>query len=184
MKLVLTGDLVAQMTLDKFPQPGVSVRQWKPASGPNYLVYDEHRDAPVGFGLRVVRKASIFIVEKLVAGKKMKIHVGLARGRKGTERPIDLGTVRLKAFDLVEKARKHGVNPKVVVDQMEASELTLGHIWDGYLQYLKNCQTHPIKSNPRAPARLPLDRRPSAPTRGPGCRLRRTFPTLSGPAAP
>jgi len=87
VKQTLTADLVSQMTLLKFPELGVSSRDRKPAPGANYLVYGAHRDAPVRFGIRVGKNASVFLVEKKVAGKNMKIPMGLARGRKGAEKP-------------------------------------------------------------------------------------------------
>ena len=88
------------MTLDAFPEPGVPFKQWKPADGSNYLVYDTHRKAPTGFAVRVSKKASVYLVEKQVAGKNPKIHAGLARGRKGDEQVIDLDTARERAHDL------------------------------------------------------------------------------------
>jgi len=118
--------------------------KWTPAA--NYLVYDEHRDAPVGFALRVGKKASIFLVEKMVAGRKLKIHVGLARGRKGAEKTITLAEARRKAFELVQTAKKHGANPKKIADTIEASELTMGQIWDNYLSFLTK-RSEPIKRN-------------------------------------
>ena len=86
MKLQLTTELVPKMTLEAFPEPGVSFKHWKPAVGPNYLVHDTHRKSPTGLAVRVGKKASVYLVEKQVAGKNMKIHVGLDRGRKGDER--------------------------------------------------------------------------------------------------
>ena len=81
MKMTLKTDLVGKMTLDRFPQADVPWKDWKPFAGANYLIYDSHRDAPTGFAIRVGKKASVYLVEKLVAGKNMKIHVGLARGK-------------------------------------------------------------------------------------------------------
>ena len=68
MKLTLKTDLVGKMTLDRFPQAEVPWKDWQPHLGPNYLVYDSHRDAPTGFAIRVGKKASVYLVEKLVAG--------------------------------------------------------------------------------------------------------------------
>ena len=82
----------------------------------------------------------------MVAGKKLKIHVGLARGRKGAEKQMDLATARQKAFELVAVAKKHGANPKKIADKVEASELTFGQVWDGYLKHLKE-RSEPIKRN-------------------------------------
>ena len=166
MKLTLTRDLVSNMSLSAFPFPGKPIaewprltkeaqdkeeaaakaakRNWTPKA--NYLVYDDHRDAPVGFGIRVGKTASTFLVEKKVAGKKLKIHVGLARGRKGAEKPIELAAARAKAFELVAVAKKHGANPKKIAEKVEASELTFGQVWDGYLKDLRGRST-PIKPN-------------------------------------
>ena len=146
MKLELTTDLVPKMTLEAFPEPGVPARQWKPAAGPNYLVYDTSRKAPTGFAIRVGKKASVYLVEKLVAGKNMKIHVGLARGRKGDEQVIDLDTARDRARELVATAKKHGANPKAIADRIEASELTLGQVWNQYVSDLTG-RSKPIKPN-------------------------------------
>ena len=94
MKMTLKTDLVGKMTLARFPQVDVPWKDWQPFLGPNYLVYDSHRDAPTGFAIRVGKKASVYLVEKLVAGRKMKIHVGLARGKKGDEPVIDVESAR------------------------------------------------------------------------------------------
>lgn len=85
MKLELTTDLVPKMTLDASPEPGFPSSSGGQPQGPNYLVYDTSRKAPTGFAVRVGKKASVCLVEKLVAGKNMKIHVGLARGKEGDE---------------------------------------------------------------------------------------------------
>jgi len=146
MKLELTTDLVPKMTLDAFPEAGVPFRQWKPVNGPNYLVYDTSRKAPTGFAIRVGKKASVYIVEKQVAGKNMKIHVGLARGRKGDEQVIDLDTARDRARVLVATAKKHGANPKVIGERVEASELSLGQVWNQYIKDLTG-RSKPIKPN-------------------------------------
>lgn len=162
MKLSLTRDLVSNLSLSVEPHLGQPMEKWeeltkaahakllKKGKQPpaNYLVYDEHRDAPVGFALRVGKKASVFLVEKMVAGKKLKIHVGLAYGRKGAEKKLELPEARRRAFELVEVARKHGTNPKKIADKIEASELTLGQVWDLYLDHLTKRQ-EPIKENSR-----------------------------------
>ena len=43
MKFELLGDLIPKMTLDAFPEPGVPTRNWRPAPGPNYLVFGRRR---------------------------------------------------------------------------------------------------------------------------------------------
>lgn len=95
---------------------------------------DSARAAPVGFAVRVGKKASMYLVEARVAGKNIKIHAGLARVRKGAEAVIDLATAHEKAWELVAFAKLHGANPKADADRVEASELTMGQIWDRYLK--------------------------------------------------
>lgn len=146
MRLDLTADLVIKMTLDKFPEPGIPHAKWKAAVGANYLVYDSARSAPVGFAIRVGQKASVYLVEKRVAGKNMKIPVGLARGKKGDEPIMELSAARERARELIATAKKHGANPKAISDAVEASELTLGQIWDRYVKDLMG-RDEPIKPN-------------------------------------
>ena len=146
MKLALKSDLVGKMTLDKFPEADVPWKDWQPFAGPNYLVYDSHRDAPTGFAVRVGKKASVFLVEKLVAGKNMKIFVGLARGKKGDEQVIDVETARDKARALVATAKKHGANPRDVAEQIEASELTLEDVFTRYRHHLTS-RAQPAQAN-------------------------------------
>ncbi len=146
MKLTLKTDLIGKMTLDRFPESDVPWKDWRAFAGPNYLVYDSHRDAPTGFAVRVGKKASVFLVEKLVAGKNMKIFVGLARGKKGDEQVIDVETARDKARALVATAKQHGVNPRDVAVQVEASELTLGDVFTRYRNHLTS-RALPAKAN-------------------------------------
>jgi integrase len=121
-------------------------KKFVPFYGANYLVFDEHKDSPPGFALRVGRTAAIYLVDKRVAGKKLKIPVGLAAGKKGDARPISLAEARDSAWGLAQLAKKHGANPKDITDEIEASELTLEQVWDSYLKFLKSKQP-PIKEN-------------------------------------
>jgi tagatose-1,6-bisphosphate aldolase non-catalytic subunit AgaZ/GatZ len=65
--------------------------------------------------------ASVYIVEKQVAGKNRKIHAGLARGCRGVEQVIDLDTTRDRARELVATAKKHGADPKVIGERIEVT---------------------------------------------------------------
>lgn len=138
MKLTLTQDLVFKMSLDKAPIFGSKPQAFEPVDGPNYLVIDDHRESPPGFAARVGKRSTTYLVDKVVAGKRMKIHVGLARGRKGSEKPISLADARQRAWELLQVAKKHGANPRSVDEQIEASELTLGQVFDQYESYLKS----------------------------------------------
>lgn len=146
MKMDLSTINISAMSLDAYPVPGTPSAKWKPVDGPNYLVYDTNRNAPTGFGIRVGKRAAVYIVEKQVNGKNLKIHVGLASGRKGDEKLMELSAARERAHELVGIAKRHGVNPKHVGQRIEAAELTLGQVWDQYISDLTG-RSKPIKPN-------------------------------------
>ena len=152
MKLSLTTEIVFKMSGWTVPQPDSKPLDWDeydPAFDPpsaNYLVYDTHKDAPPGFAVRVGKKASVFLVDKMVKGKKMKIAVGLARGKKGDEKLMKLAAARERAWDLIKIAKAHGVNPKDIEERIEAAELTLGQVFARYVKHLKG-RAEPAKPN-------------------------------------
>ena len=82
MKLALTDALIQKLSLDNAPQwveneeTNEIELQWEKTDKPNYLVYDSHRSAPPGFAVRVGARATVYLVEKMVRGKKLKIDVG------------------------------------------------------------------------------------------------------------
>jgi len=162
MKIALNQAIVDTMSLDKIPVPTKPVTFKDPpppksvvtASGAkvekdlaNYLVYDTHKDAPPGFAVRVGKKASVYLVDKLVRGRKLKIPVGVAAGRKGSEQPLPLAQARERAWEQLQIAKKHGANPKDIQEQIEAAELSMGQIWDRYIDHLRNRQVRPAKEN-------------------------------------
>ena len=99
MKLELTNDLVQKTSLTKVPELGVAFDDWQPTDKPNYLVYDSSRKAPPGFAVRVGARASVYLVEKMVRGKKLKIDVGLAKGKRGAEKELPIDRARYIARD-------------------------------------------------------------------------------------
>ena len=76
------------------PELGVKFEDWQPTDKPNYLVYDTSRKAPPGFAVRVGARASVYLVEKMVRQKQLKIYVGLAKGKRGAEKalPTDIAS--------------------------------------------------------------------------------------------
>ena len=76
MRLELTTDTAIKMTLDKFPELRVAYKNWRPAPGLNYLVYDAHRDAPVGFAIRVGKTDDDPIMELSAARRAVEAAKG------------------------------------------------------------------------------------------------------------
>jgi integrase len=146
MKLALTDAIVQKLSLDNAPVQGKSAVEWKKTEKPNYLVYDSHRSSPPGFAVRVGARASVYLVEKMVRGKKLKIDVGLAWGKRGGDVIMSLATARSEAVEKIAKAVKHGTNPNRITDEIESSELTFEIVWDRYIADLKG-RARPIKKN-------------------------------------
>ena len=84
----LTTNLVKKMSLAKVPESGISHVDWEKTDKPNCLAYDSNRKAPARFAVRVRARESIYFVEKMVSGEKLKIDAALAQGKKGRENPI------------------------------------------------------------------------------------------------
>lgn len=124
---------------------------------PNYLIRDTHREAPVGFCLRVNKKSSAYLIDKTVNGKSMKIPVGLAAGRKGSEQVISIDRARKMAFAALAEAEKLGANPRSYEKQKRADELTLGDVWDMYENFLRN-RAEPAKDNTMAAVKKARDK--------------------------
>lgn len=147
MKLALSQDLVFKLSLDHMPYFNEKGEQkWTKCDKANYLVYDDHKAAPPGFALRVGKRASVYLIDKKVGRQKLKIYVGLAYGKKGAERPIQLSAARAKAFNLGQEAKLLGGNPTKAAERVEAASLTMRQVWDGYIKTLKT-RAVPIKEN-------------------------------------
>lgn len=152
MKLALTDAIVQKLSLDNAPKwvENEETKQvelaWEETDKPNYLVYDSSRKAPPGFAVRVGARASVYLVEKMVKGKKLKIDVGLAKGKRGGEKKLPIDSARDIARDKIASAVKHGTNPNRIAEEIEASELTFGMVWDRYIADLKG-RARPIKRN-------------------------------------
>lgn len=147
MKLALTDTIVQSLSLDNAPMWDEEEKVvWKTTDKANYLVYDTHRKAPPGFAVRVGARGSIYLVEKMIKKKKMKIDVCLAWGKRGAEKPISIDKARELAREKIAIAIKHGTNPNRIADEIEASELTFGMVWDRYIADLKG-RARPIKKN-------------------------------------
>ncbi len=146
MKLTLTQDLIFKLRGDEIPMNGKKPYPGKKITSSNYLLYDEHKDAPSGFAVRVGKKSATYLVDKLVNGQKMKITVGLASGKSGVKELISLEAARRKAYDLISAARAQGTNPVTHAKAKDADLLTMSDVWQSYLLYL-NTKAKKVKPN-------------------------------------
>lgn len=148
MKMTLTQALVLKMRWAEQPLLVAGQLKWVPNKKDNYVVFDDHRNAPGGFSVRVGKNAAVYYVETDVGpNKSVKVRVGLASGKKGGEEPISLDLARELARKKIIEAKELGGNPKKVAKVKRAQEWTLGAVWDEYTEHLTTRVEKPIKPN-------------------------------------
>ena len=148
MQMTLTQALVLKMRWAEQPVLAAGGLTWVPNKKANYVVFDDHRNAPGGFSIRVGKKSAVYYVETSVGPKtSVKVRVGLASGKKGSEQPISLDMARDLARKMIDQAKELGVNPKTKAKAERAAELTMGAVWDDYIKHLTERKEKPIKPN-------------------------------------
>lgn len=148
MKMTLTQALVLKLRWAEQPVLTAGGVSWVPNKEANYVLYDDHRNAPGGFSIRVGKKAAVYYVETSVGPKSsVKVRVGLASGKKGAEQPISLEMARDLARRKIDEAKELGANPKKVAKAERDAALTMGAVWDDYTKHLTERKEKPIKPN-------------------------------------
>lgn len=143
MKFTLNQNIVLRLTPDKKPHAIVDgkVEYIDNPKGADYILYDEHRDAPTGFGVKVAKTKKTYIIQRRVpGGKVIKVKVGNVSDFNN----IDIA--RDKARTLVQVAKDTGRNPNAVERQKLASEITLAEAFTQYREHLLG-RPKPAKQN-------------------------------------
>ena len=106
-----------------------------------YLVFDAHRDAPVGFAVAVNRTAMSYVVQRRVGDRVMKATVGNCRD-------LTLAQAREAAKTLLETMRASGRTPaetrKVAKDEVRVATMTVAECVALYRTHLVE-RTKPAK---------------------------------------
>lgn len=143
MKMTLNQNIVLRLTLDKKPHTILDgkVEYQDNPKGTDYILYDNHRDAPTGFGVKVAKTKKTYIIQRRVpGGKVIKVKVGNVSDFNN----IDMA--RDKARSLVQVAKDTGRNPNAVERQKLASEITLSEAFKQYREHLLG-RPKPAKKN-------------------------------------
>lgn len=143
MKMTLNQNIVLRLTLDKKPHTILDgkVEYIDNPKGSDYILYDDHRDAPTGFGVKVAKTKKTYIIQRRVSGGKViKVKVGNVSDFNN----IDMA--RDKARSLVQVAKDTGRNPNTIERQRLASEITLSEAFTQYRQHLLG-RPKPAKQN-------------------------------------
>lgn len=141
--MTLNQNIVLRLTLDKKPHTILDgkVEYIDNPKGADYILYDDHRDAPTGFGVKVAKTKKTYIFQRRVpGGKVIKVKIGNVSDFNS----IDLA--RDKARNLVQVAKDTGRNPNAIERQRLASEITLTEAFTQYREHLLG-RPKPAKQN-------------------------------------
>lgn len=143
MKIALNQNIVLKLTLCKKPYlfTNGQLEYESNLSELAYIIFDEHRDAPTGFGVKIAKTKKTYIVQRRVSGGKViKAKVGNVSDFSN----IDMA--REEARNLIQIAKETGQNPNKVARLRLASEITLSEAFSQYREHLLGRPT-PAKPN-------------------------------------
>lgn len=111
------------------------------ATQKRYVVFDAHRDAPVGFGVAVNRTGMSYVLQRRVGARVMKATIGNCRD-------LSLGQAREAAKTALEAMRTTGRTPaetrEVAKDELRVAAMTVAECVAMYRKYLVE-RTKPAK---------------------------------------
>ncbi len=132
MKIKLTQELVLRLRIESKPVSRGAEGNLEFEDNPSrvpYVIFDEHRTSPVGFGVKVSATKKTYIIQKKAHGRVIKSKVGDLREMR-------LDQAREKATALARQIKESGQNPNVTSRRRSASEITLGEVMDRYRSHL------------------------------------------------
>ncbi|EEZ5176134.1 tyrosine-type recombinase/integrase [Escherichia coli] len=117
-----------------------------------YIVFDDHRDAPVGFGVKVSLTKKTYVIQRRVSsgardvkeGKKPSSVLKVKVGNVSDFPSID--QAREAARELVQTMIATKRNPNRIKRETEASELTISEVFAQYRNHLMG-RSKPAKPN-------------------------------------
>ena len=142
MLTTLNQNFVLKLTIDQKPAIG---KNGQTAYEPNtthtpYIVFDNHHDAPRGFGIKVSKTKKIYLVQRRVGSKVLKAKIG------NVSDFYSIDAARNKAREFINVAHSTGRNPNAVAREKSAYEITLGEAFAQYRLHL-NGRPKPAKQN-------------------------------------
>lgn len=149
MKATLTKSLVSELRFEKIPviENGKIVSHQENTKIKPYIIFDNHPDAPAGFGVRVGKETISYILSRRINGKVTTVTVGrhpeLLLAKANPDRDA-----RTLAADIGSKARKGiDVNAEKRATRKLRDIPTLGDLFDEYLNDYTSNQKRPPKDN-------------------------------------
>lgn len=133
MKTTLNQNIVLRLALDKktYGATGGKLEFTDNDSGQPYILFDDHRDAPTGFGVKVASTKKTYIIQRrLPDGKVIKAKVA------NVSDFTNIDAARDKARFMVQVAKETGKNSNAIERKKLASEITLSEAFTQYRDYL------------------------------------------------
>jgi len=104
----------------------------------DYIIWDSHRDAPPGFGIRIAEKKT-YVIRRKVLGRSMMPKVGNFADFSSIDE------ARRRAAVLALKMTDTGKNPNAEARKIAASEFTLRIAFENYRTHLRTRTQKPAK---------------------------------------
>lgn len=142
MAIKLNQTLVLKLSIDQKPitsKSGVLSYVANPKQTP-YIILDNHRDAPRGFGVKVAKTKKTYVIQRRVGTKVIKTKIGNVSDFASIE------FARNKGRELVIIAQNTGQNPNTIAREKDAKEIRLIEAFEQYIHHLCN-RAKPAKSN-------------------------------------
>ena len=142
MIITLNQNLALKLTIEQKPflnKSGLVVYE-KNAFLKPYIVFDNHRDAPTGFGIKVSKNKKTYLVQRRIGNKVVKAKIG------NVSDFTSIDDARNKGREHIKVAYITGRNPNAIAREKSANEITLGEAFAQYRQHL-NGRPKPAKTN-------------------------------------
>ena len=140
MKTTLNQTFVLRLSINQKPEIVDGKIVYRPNDGKPYYVFDNHQQAPIGFGVKVQKTKKVYIIQRKVNGSLIKSNVG----NVSDFAKIDFA--RDAARGMVEIIKKTRRNPNAIQKQIDLAELTVKQAFDNYKTHLAGRQP-PVKPN-------------------------------------
>lgn len=156
MKMTLTQSIIInKLSIDVKPdldQQGRVVYLPNPERKP-YIITDNHRDSPVGFGVKISATKKTYIIQRRVASAEKRPSTGGKAPKQVIRSTIgnvsdfaNIDQARDAARKFVETMKLTRRNPNAVKREAEASELTISEVFAQYRSHLMG-RSIPAKPN-------------------------------------
>lgn len=134
-KIPLNDSLVSKLNITRKPVigDGGKLSYIDNPEGKPYIVYDAAGDSPIGFGLKVGAQSKTYIIQRRKDSKVIKAKVGAV---KDFAQGGGIVAARDKAREMLKEVLQSGRNPNVVRRQKLAAQLTVGEVFDRYVEGL------------------------------------------------